>query len=128
MIKPKWSYNCEKNRDVVFFPRGWAEGEKKQKLMSKRAFFEVKLHDWVVRHDINGDGILIKTILQKGEGMDRVGYHDEITLDLKLYQRETVFCEFKDLASSISNKKDIPKTIATILESMKKGEKVECLV
>ena len=27
MIKPKWGYNCEKNRDEVFFPRGWEEGE-----------------------------------------------------------------------------------------------------
>ena len=23
MIKPKYGYDCEKNRDTVFFPRGW---------------------------------------------------------------------------------------------------------
>ena len=78
MVKPKWGYNYQENRDVVFFPRGWGEGEKKEQLLTRRVFFEVTLHDWVVRHDINGDGILIKTLLQKGEGMDRVGFHDEI--------------------------------------------------
>jgi hypothetical protein len=85
-------------------------------------FFEVKLHDWIVRHDINGDGILIKTVLQKGQGLDRVGFHDEINLDLKIYQKDKVFCEVSDLKTSASNKNEIPKTVCTILESMKKGE------
>ena len=105
MIKPKWGYNCEKNRDVVFFPKGWAEGEKREQLKTRRVFFEVKLHDWVVRHDINGDGLLVKTIHQKGEGLDRVGFHDEITLDMKIYQREVVFYEQNDLAATVSDKK-----------------------
>ena len=104
----------------MFFPKGWNEEEKKELLRTRRVFFEVKLHDWIVRHDINGDGILVKTLLQKGEGMDRVGFHDEITIDVKIYQREKVFCEFTDLSTSISNQKDVPKTVGTILESMKK--------
>ena len=128
MVKPKWGYNYSETRDVVFFPRGWGEGEKKEQLLTRRVFFEVKLHDWIVRHDINGDGIMVKTLLQKGEGMDRVGFHDEILIDLKIYQREKVFCELKDLKTSISNHKEIPKTVGTILESMKKGEKIQCLV
>lgn len=30
MIKPAWGYNCEKNSDTVFFPRGWDSEEKKE--------------------------------------------------------------------------------------------------
>jgi hypothetical protein len=26
MIKPKWGYNCEKNKDTLIFPNGWNEG------------------------------------------------------------------------------------------------------
>jgi len=29
MIKPKWGYNCQKNKNIVFFPRGWTDPEKK---------------------------------------------------------------------------------------------------
>jgi hypothetical protein len=30
MVKPKWGYNYPETKDVVFFPRGWGEGEKKE--------------------------------------------------------------------------------------------------
>lgn len=63
MIKPKFGYNQESTKDTVRFPRGWEEGEKKEALQTRRVFFEVRLCDWVVRHDINGDGLFIKTIL-----------------------------------------------------------------
>jgi len=56
--------------------------------MTRRVFFEVKLHDFIVRHDINGDGLLIKSVLERGKGFDRPSKNDEITLDLKIYQRE----------------------------------------
>jgi hypothetical protein len=62
MCKPKHAYNPEKNKEVIFFPRGWTDGENKKMLMSRRVFFEVRLVDYVIRHDINGDGLLIKTI------------------------------------------------------------------
>jgi len=76
MVKPKWGYNCEKNKDTLIFPTGWNEGEKREALMSRRVFFEIRLHDWVVRHDIHGDGLLIKTVHQRGSGLDRVSLHD----------------------------------------------------
>lgn len=111
MIKPKWGYNCEKNRDIVFFPRGWTDGEKKKMLQTRRVFFEVKLIDWIVRHDINGDGLLVKTVLQKGSGFERVTLNDEIVIDLKIYQREVVFCEQFDLTAQVSDSVKIHKTI-----------------
>ena len=55
MVKPAWGYAMPEYCDVVKFPPGWDEGEKKKLLMQRRAFFEIKLHDWVIRHDINGD-------------------------------------------------------------------------
>jgi FKBP-type peptidyl-prolyl cis-trans isomerase 2 len=66
MIKPKYGYACEKNKETVLIPRGWTEDEKKKELMTRRVFFEITLHDWVVRHDINGDKLLVKQVHRKG--------------------------------------------------------------
>ena len=54
--------------------------------MKRRVFFEIKLHSWIVRHDINGDGLLIKTINQRGNGIDRPFALDEVLVDFCLYQ------------------------------------------
>ena len=62
MIKPKFGYAYEKCKDIMFFPRGWTEESKKEQLCSRRVFFEVKMIDWVVRHDLNADGLFIKSI------------------------------------------------------------------
>lgn len=62
MIKPKWGYGYHKTQETIFFPRGWDTEEKKDILRKRRVFFEVTLHSWLVRHDILGDGLLIKTI------------------------------------------------------------------
>ena len=128
MVKPKWGYNYEKNKDTLIFPKGWNEGEKKEAIMTRRVFFEIKLHDWVVSHDIHGDGLLIKTVHQRGSGLDRVSLHDQIKIDLKIYQRDTIFREEKDLVTLVRDQKNIPKTIKVLLESMKRGEVISCLV
>tara|TARA_B110000305_G_C19177096_1_gene510167 strand:+ start:467 stop:763 length:297 start_codon:yes stop_codon:yes gene_type:complete len=78
MIKPKYGYNNPANREKVVLPKGWEEPEKLKFLIKKRVFFEVKLLDWIVRHDINGDGLLIKTLHQRGAGFERACLHDEI--------------------------------------------------
>lgn len=46
----------------------------------------MKLYDWIVRHDLDADGMLIKTIVNRGIGYDRPFDFDEIVLDLKVYQ------------------------------------------
>ena len=119
MIKPAWGYASEKNRDVVFFPRGWDAGERKERLQKRRVFFDLVLHDWIVRHDILGNGLLIKAVHQRGRGFDRPSLKDFIKLDLKIYQRESVFFDKKDLETSMSA---LPMTIQKLLESMKQGE------
>ena len=102
MIKPAWGYNSDKNRDVVFFPRGWQEGARKEALMKRRVFFEVVLHDWITRHDILGNGLLVKTLLEKGRGFDRPAAADHVKLNMKMYQREKVFVEKTEFSTPVS--------------------------
>jgi hypothetical protein len=93
MIKPKWGYNYEKTRDTIFFPRGWDEEEKREILRKRRVFFEVTLHEWTVRHDINGDGLIVKTLHTRGKGFDRPSTNDHVICHLKMYQKHKVFFE-----------------------------------
>lgn len=67
------------------YPEGWTEGEKKKALQSRRTFYEIKLIDWVVRHDLLGDKNLLKTINERGVGYDRPSEYDELFMDLKVY-------------------------------------------
>lgn len=85
MIKPKYGYNDQKTRDVVFFPRGWDTEEQKVILRKRRVFFDVTLHGYTVRHDILGDGLLVKTLLIRGQGFDRPSTNDHICCNLKIY-------------------------------------------
>jgi len=45
----------------------------------------VKLYEWAVKHDLDGDGMLIKNIIQRGVGYDRPFEVDEVKLDMKIY-------------------------------------------
>lgn len=54
-------------------------------MLTRRVFFEVKLYDWIVRHDINADGLLIKTINQKGISFETPSKNDKIKIDMKIY-------------------------------------------
>ena len=45
----------------------------------------MKLHDWIVKHDVFGDGNIIKTVFDKGVGYDRPFDYDYITIDMKIY-------------------------------------------
>lgn len=123
MVKPKWGYNYEKTRDTMFFPKGWDTEERKAMLCKRRVFFEITLHSWIVRHDILGDGLLIKTLYKRGKGFDRPSTADQIKFDLKIYQRDRVFFEQTGLKMDVKiNEKPLYPTIVKILESMKKGE------
>lgn len=66
MIKPKWGYGYEEKREFLKMPKGWETEEKAEILRRRRTFYEVKLHDWVIRHDLLGDKKIIKTIHEKG--------------------------------------------------------------
>lgn len=129
MVKPRWAYYNVTIIDKVVLPRGWDAGERLRELRSRRVFFDVKLHDWVTRHDINGDGLLIKTIHRRGGGFDRPTACDEVLLDLKMHQKNgVVHLEYKDKTCPLKDKKQIPATVRTILEAMKTGEKASVMV
>jgi hypothetical protein len=68
----------------VQFPAGWDTEEKKTILRQRRAFFEIKLYDWIVRHDLYADGAIMKTIHDRGIGFDRPDSFDELRLNLKI--------------------------------------------
>jgi hypothetical protein len=67
------------------YPPGWDTPEGRETLAKRRVFFEVTLLDWSVKHDLDGDGMIIKTIFNKGVGYDRPFDFDEFTIDLKIY-------------------------------------------
>jgi hypothetical protein len=55
-------------------------------ISKRRVYYELKLIDWAIRHDLDGDGLLLKTILNRGTGLDRPFDFDEIKVDLKIFQ------------------------------------------
>jgi hypothetical protein len=83
MIKPKSAFGHPDYQEQLQFPKGWDSGDKKATIMKRRTFYEVHLIDWVVRHDLDGDGILIKTIEEPGTGYERCQEFDDIVIDLK---------------------------------------------
>lgn len=87
MVKAAHGYGHVETAGTVEYPEGWSEGEKRTQLQTRRTFYEIKLHDWVTRHDLLGEGSLLKTIHQQGEGYDRPSMYDEILLDLKVSQK-----------------------------------------
>ncbi len=86
MVKPKWGYARPEGQGILQYPQGWDTKEGRTMLQKRRIYYEVKLVDWEVRHDLDGDGMIIKTIHNKGVGYDRPFEFDEMTLDVKTYQ------------------------------------------
>ena len=122
MIKPRWGWGREVDQEKLQYPPGWEEGENKLKLQRKRAFYEVKLHDWTVRHDLDGDGFLIKTINKRGVGYDRPSTFDEVKFDLRLTQNGKTFKEYTDLNTTMDDESTILKSFKKIMGSMKTQE------
>ena len=83
MIKPKWAFRHPES--IPRIPEGWDTPEKLKILKKRRVYYEVKLFDWIVRHDLDADGMIMKTISRRGIGYDRPFDFDEITIDMKVY-------------------------------------------
>lgn len=93
----------------------------------------MKLYEWAVKHDLDGDGMLIKNILQRGVGYDRPFEVDEVKLDMKIYQTlsdgdEKVYMDVKGLETVMQDQSNIWHTTRKILQSMKTKERVKTLV
>lgn len=52
MVKPAYGFGYEKYELVVEYPPGWESGDKRQQLLRRRAFYDVTLVDWIIKHDI----------------------------------------------------------------------------
>lgn len=101
-------------------------------LRKRRLFYEVKLHSWIVKHDIDGDKNIIKTIVERGVGYDRPFDLCEITLDMKVYtkegENEIVYEEYMELSTKMTDKERITPCIKKIINSMKTRERVSCQI
>ncbi len=67
------------------YPPGWDTPEKIDILKKRRIYYEVKLLDWSIKHDLDGDGLIIKSIFNKGIGYDRPFEFDELTISLHIH-------------------------------------------
>ena len=128
MVKPAWGFAMPEHAESVKFPPGWETGEKRLQLLNRRAFFEITLHDFVIRHDLDGDGKIFKTIHERGFGFDRPGLYDEIRIDLKIYQNDKVFVEIESVELLMTNHKIITPLVAKVLKTMKEGEKITAVI
>lgn len=119
MVKPKYAFRHPEFQEYLKFPEGWDQGEKRENLRKRRVFYDVKLYDWVIRHDLHADNMMIKTILERGVGYDRPFDFDEIVMDLKVYQivdgQEVVYQELKDHPTLIHNSKYVCNVLKKIM-------------
>ena len=90
------------------------------------------MHSWIVKHDIDGDQNIMKTIVERGVGYDRPFDLCEIVIDMKVYTKtegkEFVYLEYLDLHTFMTDKEKITPIIKKIINSMKKQERVSCLI
>lgn len=111
MVKPSYGYGMSQYLATCEFPAGYTTGKAARDLMTRRVFFEVTLYDWVIRHDLHGNGMILKTISIKGLGYDRPGHFDEMCLDLKVYQGDKVWTDIQGQEMLM----DTPKIITPVV-------------
>lgn len=130
MVKPAFGYANDKFLDQLEYPEGFQEGPGKVEIMNRRAFFDVKLIEWTVKHDILGDGNIMKTILKRGTGYDRPRNFEELEIDLLVYaegQKESPFVNLQKKSLSMTDDLITP-VVRKILNSMKPDEVAEAVV
>ncbi|TNV81229.1 hypothetical protein FGO68_gene13209 [Halteria grandinella] len=123
-------------------PKGFeGESELRQRLLSKGIIYEVKLHEWVDRTDLLGDGCLLKRQIQDGNKKDweKPTDRDEIVFNLRatLYDQDPNVTSEEQKGIEFFNRQDwsthlqdpeITPALLKIIESLKKGEHSEVAV
>ena len=129
MIKPKWAFAREEGQGVLKYPEGWDTPDKIDTLKKRRIYYEVKLLEWSVKHDLDGDGLIIKSIFNKGVGYDRPFEFDEITISLHIHQ-ELLDDHYKadSLSTVMTNTQLLSPLLKKILQTMKQDEKNSCKI
>jgi hypothetical protein len=88
---------------------------------------QVELIDWVSIHDLKSDGQLIKRILTRGVGYDRVTFKDDVKIDLKIEQGGTVLYEAEGW-QTVADPAVVSEGVFEVLKSMKLHEEVRVTV
>lgn len=88
------------------------------------------LKDWTIKHDLFGEGSIMKTINEKGVGYDRPSKHDELLFSVKVSQQGKTLLENPKVALCYENQESeyVTPTISKILASLKREEKASSLV
>ena len=100
----------------LFIPQAaWDKGDD--------AMITIELLDFLNVYDLKDDGNLMKKIIRQGFGYERCGYKDEIKINIKISQGETVLFEAPEY-NMVLNDED--SALFEILKSMKIKEESEC--
>lgn len=76
-----------------------------------------------MRHDLIGDGTIMKTVILRGAGYDRPEQYDEVTIDLKISSNENILTGISNLNCNLFSPPLLASPIVIrILQSMKVGE------
>ena len=153
--KKKYGFGRKLKTEDLIFPEGYdepkeveteegkAQLERRKRLMSKGIIYEVKLHDWIERVDIEGDGYFIKTTLVPSakKEWEKPADFDEIEVSVKLYHfnedpsndlegalKDKQPLEARDHWKHTMNGEEMAFTLRKILETMKRGEQTQTLV
>jgi hypothetical protein len=82
------------------------------------------LVDWIVKHDLLGEGSIIKTIFERGTGFDRPDKYDEIGFSIKAHQQGQILFESSvEWAYDVADTPFVTPVVQKILNSMKLHEK-----
>lgn len=126
-MRKSYAFGTTLDPEKLRIPKGWEEGENLKRLQTKGVIYEVELLDWDIRDDITNDGQLVKIVHKRSKApMDKPNGIDEVTIDIKVYQKEpnTIFFERKDWVVLMDD--PLITTCGTrVLETMRVGEIAE---
>ena len=110
-LEKDFGFGARDEEKKLRFPVGYEEegSEKQAKLKTEDIVYEVKLHSWVDRDDIEYNGSLMKTFTNKPsrKDWDHPYSKDELTLNCKIYQGDTVFLEKQNWELTIKDEEEI---------------------
>lgn len=125
-IKKSLAYGRKEDLLKIKIPLAFEEeGPKREKLLSKGIIFEIKLHDWIEREDVNVDGNFLKRWINKPKKREweKAAEIDEFRVNLKAYYDLEHPLIVKDNWETSMADPTICATFKKILESMKRTEK-----
>ena len=124
-VKIHKSYHWQTQLDVELLrvPEG-CQGERLEKLKTKGIIYDVTLHGWDNRHDIDQDAKVVKFILERSKGnYKNPNGIDEVRVDFSLWQDdpESPIVRHSNI-TTLMNHPDFTPAVVKVLETMRVGE------